>query len=68
MSLTYRYDTKGVRFEFPACILSKWEYAKIISEINTNYSLYKDMPFAIHYSVGVDNCYYLYYCLCYLFR
>lgn len=42
--------------------LSKSEYAKIVSEINTDYfTVYKDQPFAIHFSVGDDNRYYAYY-------
>ncbi len=48
-------------FQFPSCILERAEYAKIVSEINTNYALYKDELFAVHYSVGTDNRYYVYY-------
>ena len=54
-------DSKGRRFEFPTCYLSLAEYAKIVSEINTNYELYKDEFLAIHTSVGLDNRYYAYY-------
>jgi hypothetical protein len=57
----YRYDSKGNLFEFPTCLLEAKEYAKIISEINTNYELYKNEKHCIHYSVGSDNNYYLYY-------
>lgn len=61
MSLIYRCDSQGNPFEFPTCLLSKNEYAKINSEINTNYELYKDEKYPIHYSIGDDNHYYLYY-------
>lgn len=52
---------KSTLFEFPACILSPSEYAKIISEINSNYGLYQDQPFCVHYSIGTDNHYYEYF-------
>ena len=54
-------DEKGNPFEFPTCYLEKKEYAKIIGEINTNYELYKDEPYSVHYSVGGDNHYYVYF-------
>ena len=42
--------------------LSKEEYAKIVSEINSVYfSTYAGHSDAIHFSVGTDNCYYAYY-------
>lgn len=41
--------------------LSNSEYAKIYSEINTNYAKYKGMDFAIHASYGIDNRAYWYY-------
>jgi hypothetical protein len=37
------------------------EYAKICSEINTNYAKYNGMAFAVHASYGVDNKAYWYY-------
>lgn len=52
---------KSKHFNFPSCFLERTEYAKIISEINTNYALYKDERFAVHYSIGTDNRYYVYY-------
>ncbi|MBP5383792.1 MAG: hypothetical protein J6Y57_02340 [Lachnospiraceae bacterium] len=61
MGLLYRLDANGRFFDFPTCKLEKQEYAKIINEINSNYGLYKDLPFAIHYSIGTDNRYYIYY-------
>lgn len=59
--MIYRKDLHGIPFEFPTCLLNKAEYAKIISEINTNYSQYQDEKYCIHYSVEIDNHYYLYY-------
>ena len=57
----FKYDTKGDVFDFPAYTLDTVEYAKIVSEINTNYARYKDTAFAVHYSLGVDNLFYVYY-------
>ena len=51
----------SVPFCFPSCLLDSKEYAKIISEINTNYDLYRNESFAIHFSVGLDDKYYIYY-------
>lgn len=48
-------------FNFPSYELSTQEYAKIVSEINTNYRKYRGKPFAIHLSVGTDDNYYFYY-------
>lgn len=50
-----------MNFIYSTFILSGAEYAKICSEINTNYSKYEGMPFAIHASYGVDNVAYWYY-------
>ena len=41
--------------------LSSGEYAKIISEINTNYSKYEGKRFAAHSSYGIDNKAYIYF-------
>ena len=41
--------------------LSNAEYAKIYSEINTNYSKYEGVGFAVHASYGIDNKAYWYY-------
>lgn len=46
---------KHKEFLYDTFILSKMEYAKVCSEINTNYEKYKSVPFAIHMSYGVDN-------------
>ena len=48
-------------FRYSSCYLDSREYAKIISEINSSYDLYRDEPFAVHYSVGTDNRYYVYF-------
>ena len=50
-----------MKFIFNTFYLSNAEYAKITSEINTNYGKYKKKRFAIHMSYGVDNCPYWYY-------
>ena len=36
------------------------EYAKIVSEINTNFRLYKDKRLGVHLSHGIDNNAYAY--------
>lgn len=56
-----RLDLKGKPFEFPSCLLNKKEYAKIISEINSNYEMYKGEQYCVHYSIGTDNRYYVYF-------
>lgn len=56
-----RLDLKGKPFEFPSCLLNKKEYAKIISEINSNYDMYKGEQYSVHYSIGTDNRYYVYF-------
>lgn len=61
MDYTYKCDSKGIAFRFPSCHLNSTEYAKIISEINTNYDLYKNKQYPVHYSVGFDNHYYVYF-------
>ncbi len=48
-------------FIFETFILSKTEYAKIVSEINSNYEKYQSRPFAVHMSYGIDNRAYWYY-------
>ena len=61
MAFITKFDSKGDPFEYPTCYLNHSEYAKIVSEINTNFDLYKDKSYAVHYSVGIDKRYYLYY-------
>ncbi len=61
MGLLARYDSNGKPFQYPACYLDYKEYAKVISEINTNYELYRNKPYPVHYSVGIDGRYYVYY-------
>lgn len=41
--------------------LGSVEFAKIYSEINSNYTKYEGVPFAVHASYGVDNKAYWYY-------
>ncbi len=48
-------------FKYHSCDLDRREYAKIVSEINSNYGLYRNKPFAVHYSVGIDDRYYVYF-------
>lgn len=48
-------------FIFETFALNKQEYAKIYSEINTNYQKYWGKSFAIHMSYGVDDKAYAYY-------
>ena len=40
--------------------LDRQEYAKIISEINTDYSIYKNKRIAAHLSYGIDDKAYVY--------
>ena len=57
-----RFDTNGVPFEYKTLPLSREEYAKIVSEINTDYfSTYINQPYALHFSLGDDDRYYAYY-------
>ncbi len=48
-------------FYFETFVLPAKEYAKICSEINTNYSKYEGKYFAIHLSYSIDNRAYWYY-------
>lgn len=43
-----------MEFLYPAFHLDHREYAKIISEINTNYGKYRGIPFPMHISYGID--------------
>lgn len=56
-----KFDSNGKPFEFEPCTLSKSEYAKIISEINSNYDMYKDIKYASHSTLDIDGNYYVYY-------
>ena len=48
--------------DFETYYLDKAEYAKIMSQINTNYfDLYEGKRFCAHYSLGTDDRYYIYY-------
>lgn len=57
----FKLDSNGNQFEFPPWVLDANEYAKIISEINSNYEIYKGQLIAAHYSLGIDGIYYIYY-------
>ena len=50
-----------MNFQYGTFRLPGAEYAKICSEINTNYAKYRDKPFAVHASYGIDNKAYWYY-------
>lgn len=50
-----------MEFVFSTFYLSSTEYAKIVGEINTNYSKYEGHAFAVHASYGIDNRAYWYY-------
>lgn len=49
-------EYKKLPFKLPAA-----EYAKIYSEINTNYGKYKGKKVSVHKSYGIDNEPYWYY-------
>ena len=56
-----KLDTKGKPFKYPTVVLNRKEYAKIVGEINSiYYDTYKEQKFAFHYSIGIDNNYYVY--------
>lgn len=48
-------------YKYKTFLLPMTEYAKIYSEINTNYGKYEGKPFAVHISYGIDDISYLYY-------
>ena len=48
-------------FIYNTFLLSRREYAKIYGEINTNYSKYEGLRFAVHTSYGLDNKAYWYF-------
>ncbi|MCI6782294.1 hypothetical protein ACTQ1U_15100 [Thermoguttaceae bacterium LCP21S3_D4] len=50
-----------MKFIFKSFVLSSMEYAKICSEINTNYAKYDGKKFAVHASYGIDQKAYWYY-------
>ena len=61
MAKIYRLDSKGIPFEFESYFLEPREYAKIISEINTNYGRYIGKVVAVHYSHEPEYEAYKYY-------
>jgi hypothetical protein len=50
-----------MRFLFDSFLIHPKEYAKICSEINTNYSKYEGKAFSMHFSFGIDEKSYIYY-------
>ena len=54
-------DSNGNLYRYKKLFLPELEWAKICSEINTNYSKYEGMAFAIHMSFGIDGISYWYY-------
>ena len=50
-----------MEYLFATFLLSGAEYAKIYSEINTNYAKYRGKQFAVHASYGLNNKAYWYY-------
>ena len=50
-----------MNFVYDTFRLNPAEYAKIYSEINSNYDKYKGKTFAVHMSYGIDNNPYWYY-------
>ncbi len=49
------------QYESNECNISWEEKEKIRHEINTCYSVYRNIQTIMHYSVGLDNRYYIYY-------
>lgn len=54
-------DSNGIPYKYRTYFLDKKEYAKIMSEINNDYEIYKDKEIASHFSIGIDDKYYIYY-------
>lgn len=54
-------DSMGRYFEFEEADFDWREKEKIRSEINTNYSRYKDIKMGVHISHGIDDKTYKYY-------
>ncbi len=48
-------------YRYKTFYLASKEYAKIISEINTNYGKYEGKRYCVHMSYGIDNKAYFYY-------
>ena len=50
-----------MEYLFGTFYINSAEYAKICSEINSNYAKYENKPFAVHASYGLDGRAYWYY-------
>lgn len=61
MAEIYRLDSKGSPFQFPTMELAKREYARIVSEINTCYTLYEGQLFCVHNSYDFNDGAFSYY-------
>lgn len=53
------YNSFG--FKYKTIYLEESEYAKIVSEINTNYNKYKKEKLCMHFSIVIDGNYYVYF-------
>ena len=61
MAKIYKLDSVGKPFRFSPIILDPSEYARIISEINTNYSLFENQEFCSHNSYDIGTGAYTYF-------
>ncbi len=61
MAEIYRFDSNGKPFLFPTMELDKSEYVRIVSEINTCYTMYRDQEFCVHDSYDIHDGAFSYY-------
>ena len=61
MADIYRLDGQGRPFRFQTIYLDPNEYARIISEINTCYSLYEGQTYCVHDSYDIGDGAYSYF-------
>ena len=55
MAKIYKLDANGRPFQYPTIELDKTEYARVVSEINTCYSLYEGQLFCMHDSYDIND-------------
>ena len=62
MKKDVRLDANGKPFKYPTYLLAREEFARVTSEINSNYSAYANKKYATHYSVDMSGkfCFYLF--------